>query len=463
MREIRLCWNASIRHAQHEIEIYRRWAPASPEARRDLAIIARTANEIYGAQSHWVEEREVRRPDSDARLRFDARVLQGDEEAGVYARQLAKGMRALRFEPTLETDYADRVRAAQRRSAVAAAWLGMAVWLVAALCALLGLSLLPGVSSLRDAGEAGWMGPGFLVIALGAGAFLLRDQHLAVRTDHAAVALLVLVAVVIGFMSSEMPDGAVWASLALAGVIAAGFFPLGLLFWQSLMLGVCIAAGATLLLLWMSPGTAGAAALQAYAVPWGALVLTGFGAYWREHAHRQDFLLSGLLDRQAYVDPLTGLYNRRGTDRLTQTARLQALRDNVTISFVLIDIDRFSEYNQHHGREAADTMLVDVTQVIASFARRPLDVAGRQGGKRFGLLLYDCSLAQAHLHAERLRERLRDATMPQEGAKDATREFTVSMGAVQVLPDETAEDFVKRAEALLMRSKAAGRDRVTIR
>ena len=455
MREIRLCWNASIRHAQHEIEIHRRWAPASPEARRDLAIIARTANEIYGARSHWVEERETRRPDRDARLRFDPRVLQGDEDAGAYARQLAQG--SFRFEPALERDYADRVRDVQRRPAVAAAWLGIAVWLVVVLCVLLG------VSPLSAAGEAGWMGPAFLVVALGAGIFLLRDRHLAVRTDHAVLILLALMAVVVGFLAAQLPDGTGWGPLALAAVIAAGFLPVGLLLRQSLPLGACVAAGATLLSLWASSRGAGAVAWQTYALPWGILILAGFGAYWREHAHRQDHLLRGLLERQAYVDPLTGLYNRRGTDRMTQTARLQALRDGVTISFVLIDIDRFGDYNEHHGRDAADTLLVDLTQVIASFARRPLDVAGRQGGKRFGLLLYDCNLAQARRHAERLREQLRGIGTGQDEGDNEARSLTVSMGAVQVLPDETAEDFVKRAETLLMRAKSAGRDRVTIR
>lgn len=457
MREIRLCWNASVRHAQHEIETHRSWAPASPESRRDLAIIARTANEIYGARSHWVEEREIRRPDLDVRLRFDPRVLQGDEDAGVYARQLAKGMQSLRFEPALEGDYADLVRDAQRRPAVAAAWLGVAVWLGVALCVLLGV--LP----LRGPNGAGWMGPTLLIASLGAGIFLLRDRHLAVRTDHAMLVLLGLMAVVAGFMVSKMPNAAGWGSLAFAGVVAASFFPVGLLFRQSLVFGSCVAAGATLLLLWTAALTTGATAPQSYVLPWGSLVLAGFAGYWREHAHRRDFLLRGLLDRQAYVDPLTGLYNRRGTDRLTQTARLQALRDGVTISFVLIDIDRFRDYNQHYGRDAADAMLVDLTRIIASFARRPLDVAGRQSGKRFGLLLYDCSLAHAHLHAERLLERLRSTSVPQHAAGDPTRKLTVSMGAVQVLPEETTQDFVKRAETLLMRSKTAGRDRITIR
>ena len=98
-------------------------------------------------------------------------------------------------------------------------------------------------------------------------------------------------------------------------------------------------------------------------------------------------------------------------------------------------------------------MLVDITQVVSSFARRPLDVASREGSKRFGLLLYDCNLEQARLHAEQLRERLRHVGLTP---------LTVSIGAVQVLPDETADGFMQRAQALLQRSKDAGRDRVTI-
>ena len=97
MRQIRLCWHAHVQHAEHEIDTHREWALATPEVRRDLSIIARTANELYGPRSHWVEEREVRQPQADRRLRFDPRVLQDDAAAAPYARHLATGAPSLRY------------------------------------------------------------------------------------------------------------------------------------------------------------------------------------------------------------------------------------------------------------------------------------------------------------------------------------------------------------------------------
>ncbi|RYF39516.1 MAG: hypothetical protein EOO27_49095, partial [Comamonadaceae bacterium] len=70
MREIRLRWKDRVSHAGHEIKAHARWMRASAEIRRDLEIIVRTANEVYGPNSHWIEEREARQPDRKARLRF---------------------------------------------------------------------------------------------------------------------------------------------------------------------------------------------------------------------------------------------------------------------------------------------------------------------------------------------------------------------------------------------------------
>ncbi|AMM23904.1 hypothetical protein [Variovorax sp. PAMC 28711] len=129
MREIRLRWKDRVSHAEHEIETHARWTRTSAEIRRDLEIIVRTANELYGPRSHWIEEREARQPDRKARLRFDRRVLQGEAAASPYARQLMAGFPRLRFDAPLEREYADHVHDAQRRAALACGWLALALWL----------------------------------------------------------------------------------------------------------------------------------------------------------------------------------------------------------------------------------------------------------------------------------------------------------------------------------------------
>lgn len=450
MRQIRLCWHAHVQHAEHQIETHRDWSPATPEVRRDLAIIVKTANDLYGPRSHWVEEREVRRPDADPRLRFDPRVLQDDAAAGPYAQQLSEGCASLRFTPDLEREYMEHVRSVQRRPAALCVAVALFGWV---LFGPLGLLML--VTGSASADKRLWAAEGVMVAALCAGLMLLlRAGRRAARTDHVSTALLATNAVALGVLVARADAGALPAiTLAALAAIVACFFPLGLVFRRGLVIALATAIGGTALtltLLRSSPPTGDYLALAAL---WGATGLAALGGYLAERLYREQFLLHGLMSRQAFVDPLTGLYTRRGTHRLTQTARLQAVRDSVNLSFVLMDVDHFRAYNRRHGRAAGDSTLVEITQVVGSFARRPLDVASREGGKRFGLLLYDCNLEQARLHAEQLRERLRDI---------GREPLTVSIGAVQVLPDETADGFMQRVEGLLQRSKDAGRDRVTI-
>ncbi|MDM0037940.1 GGDEF domain-containing protein [Variovorax sp. J22G21] len=457
MRQIRLCWNEHVQHADHEIHAHHDWTTASPEVRHDLAIIAKTANELYGPRSHWVEEREVRQPSADPRLRFDQRVLQDDAAAGPYARHLATGVGSLRFQPDLEQEYMEHLRDVQRRPASTCVTVALFGWIVFGQAGLIALSTgslsADGIASLVQ-----WA----MVLVLCAGLLLLMARGRAARTDVVSATVLVLAAATLGLLAVRAgTDARPQVLLAALGLMVVVFFPLGLVFRHALVLGLAMAVGGTVLVFGLSPPALRTDGYLALTALWGAFGLSAVGGYLVERLYREQFLLHGLLSRQAFVDPLTGLYTRRGTHKLTQIARLQAVRDGVNLCFVLADVDRFRAYNERYGREAGDRALIDITQVVATFARRPLDLASREGGKRFGLLLYDCNLEQARLHAEHLRERLRDVGMAHAKSNDPAAQLTVSIGAIQVLPEETAEVFMQRVEAMLQRSKDAGRDRVT--
>ena len=457
MRQIRLCWNEHVQHADHEIHAHRDWTPASPEVRHDLAIIAKTANEFYGPRSHWVEEREVRQPSADPRLRFDQRVLQDDAAAGPYARHLATGVGSLRFQPDLEQEYMEHLRDVQRRPASICVAVALFGWIVFGQAGLIALST-GSLPADRIASLVQWA----MVLVLCASLLLLMARGRAARTDVVSATVLVLAAAALGLLGIRAgTDARPQVVLAALGLMVVVFFPLGLVFRHALLLGLATAVGGTALVFGLSPPALRTDGYLALTALWGAFGLSAVGGYLVERLYREQFLLHGLLSRQAFVDPLTGLYTRRGTHKLTQIARLQAVRDGVNLCFVLADVDRFRAYNERYGREAGDRALIDITHVVATFARRPLDLASREGGKRFGLLLYDCNLEQARLHAEHLRERLRDVGMAHAKSNDPAAQLTVSIGAIQVLPEETAEVFMQRVEAMLQRSKDAGRDRVT--
>ncbi len=59
MKEIRLCWSCEVSHEKHEIQTTSIWQPSSPALLRDFEIMVEAGNELYGAGTHWVEEREM--------------------------------------------------------------------------------------------------------------------------------------------------------------------------------------------------------------------------------------------------------------------------------------------------------------------------------------------------------------------------------------------------------------------
>jgi hypothetical protein len=59
MRQIRLCRTANVCHLTHEIRQTAEWAFAAPSLRQDYEIMARTGNEVFGAGTHWIEERKA--------------------------------------------------------------------------------------------------------------------------------------------------------------------------------------------------------------------------------------------------------------------------------------------------------------------------------------------------------------------------------------------------------------------
>lgn len=159
---------------------------------------------------------------------------------------------------------------------------------------------------------------------------------------------------------------------------------------------------------------------------------------------------------EARTDALTGVANRRAFDE--QIHRLHALRQrrSCDICLIMADIDHFKMFNDYHGHLVGDEMLQLVAETFES-ATRPTDVVCRYGGEEFIILLPRTKLKDAIRVAERARgavERLRYAV------GDAELHVTVSLGAVEMQPDEEVQDFLKRGDDALYAAKGAGRNKV---
>ena len=162
------------------------------------------------------------------------------------------------------------------------------------------------------------------------------------------------------------------------------------------------------------------------------------------------------LRNQALRDPLTGLYNRRYMeDSLDRYVRL-AEREGRKVSVIMIDLDHFKRLNDEHVHATGDAVLREAAAAIVG-ALRETDVACRYGGEEMIVFLPDCSLEDAAVKAEQIRERI-EALSGTHGAK-----VSASLGVSSVpSTSSNSADLVKSADTALYRAKHAGRNQVAI-
>jgi len=162
------------------------------------------------------------------------------------------------------------------------------------------------------------------------------------------------------------------------------------------------------------------------------------------------------LRRIATRDTLTGLPNRMALTEAFAREQLRAERGRYAISLALIDFDRFKDVNDTFGHSTGDTVLRRSSAAIVE-ALRPVDIVGRWGGEELLVVLPDADLEEAHHGIERALAAVRALEFP---TADTALRVTFSAGVAGVLPGESLEDVVVRADAALYEAKRTGRDRV---
>lgn len=165
------------------------------------------------------------------------------------------------------------------------------------------------------------------------------------------------------------------------------------------------------------------------------------------------------LERQALVDGLTGLANRRFcADELTkEVARAQ--RFGEPLALVLIDIDDFKHVNDRWGHPTGDDVLKTFASTLQTNVRE-IDLAGRWGGEEFVLLLPGTDLEGGHELAERLRSALlHKVFLTLEGQ---SLHVTASFGIAAFPEAGTQEQLVAAADSALYLAKRSGKDRVAV-
>ena len=162
--------------------------------------------------------------------------------------------------------------------------------------------------------------------------------------------------------------------------------------------------------------------------------------------------------RDALVDAMTALHNRRWLDEALPRFVGRFARGSQRLAVLMIDVDHFKKYNDSFGHPAGDAVLVMVARVLRT-GFRPTDQVARYGGEEFTVILPDTDDVGARVAAERVRKAVSAAK-----ASSGDRELpgvTVSIGGATFAAGDTAATLVQRADAALYASKQAGRDRVT--
>jgi diguanylate cyclase (GGDEF)-like protein/PAS domain S-box-containing protein len=164
------------------------------------------------------------------------------------------------------------------------------------------------------------------------------------------------------------------------------------------------------------------------------------------------------LEQTAYLDSLTGLANRSLTQITLQTHLDELSRYGWPFGVLFIDIDRFKRVNDNLGHAVGDACLKTVADTLRC-AARTFDLVGRWGGEEFVVIIANTDATKLAAIAERFRILVHESVIT---AGESEHVVTVSIGGTAATAGDTVETLVARADALMYRSKQAGRNLVSI-
>ena len=165
----------------------------------------------------------------------------------------------------------------------------------------------------------------------------------------------------------------------------------------------------------------------------------------------------------ANTDSLTGLANRRFFDEILHAEFHRLKRSGLPLSLIMLDVDRFKNFNDTYGHLAGDNCLKQLGTTFKTIAGRSTDITARFGGEEFTVVLSEMDHHGAATLAERFRQAVEALAIPHAGS-DIADYVTVSLGVATVYPNNlmSPDQIVALADQALYRAKEAGRNRVSV-
>jgi diguanylate cyclase (GGDEF)-like protein/PAS domain S-box-containing protein len=173
--------------------------------------------------------------------------------------------------------------------------------------------------------------------------------------------------------------------------------------------------------------------------------------------------LEDKLSLLALTDGLTGLANRRAFDESLNREWLRTLREGSQMSLLILDLDRFKEFNDRYGHQVGDDCLRAVAVAVRS-AILPTDVACRYGGEEIAVILPGADCAGGLKTAEAVRAAIEALDFPHERDSGSGR-LTASVGVATALSRHGGtmrmpETLLLAADNALYKAKHLGRNRI---
>ncbi len=183
----------------------------------------------------------------------------------------------------------------------------------------------------------------------------------------------------------------------------------------------------------------------------------GMAVTFRNITKRKEMELS--LARQASLDGLTGLANRRCLDDYLEREWRRCTREQQPLAAILCDLDHFKSYNDTHGHLMGDECLIQVAKALGRAVRRPGDIVARYGGEEFVAILPHTNSDGALRVAESIQNEVRRLRIP-HASSDVY--VTLSLGAASMVPTQhnKPEELLAVADKAMYAAKQNGRNRI---